>query len=109
MVEVGSFTSRGHAEMAAEMLEAHGVGAHVLGDDAGGAVPHVAVGTHGYRIAVADADADAARELLEGDDTPGDEAADARVSGLLDKGTMRVVAAVLVAVVVLGILMGELL
>ena len=109
MVEVGSFTSRGHAEMAAGMLEAHGVGANVLGDDGGGAVPHVAVGTHGYRIAVADEDADVARELLAGDEAPGDEATDAQLSGLLDKGTTRVVAALLVAVVVLGILMSELL
>lgn len=109
MVEVGSFTSRGHAEMAAGMLEAHGIAGRVLGDDGGGAVPHIAVGTHGYRIAVADEDAADARELLAGDASPDDEARDAMVSPLLRKGTMRVVAGVVVAVVVLGIVLAELL
>lgn len=109
MAEVGSFTSRGHAEMAAGMLEAHGIAGRVLGDDGGGAVPHVAVGTHGYRIAVADEDAEEARELLVGEATPGEEADDARVSALLDKQTMRVVAGVVVAVIVVTILLAELL
>lgn len=110
MVEVGSFTSRGHAEMAAGMLEAHGVRATVRGDDAGGAAPHVAVGAHGYRLAVDDEDAHVAEELLAGDvevESSGEPASSARLGVLNRPGTLRWLVAALVVVVVAGVLLGS--
>jgi hypothetical protein len=105
MAEIGSFPSRAHAEMAAGMLEAHGIGARVLGDDGGGTAPHVAMGAHGFRLAVADADADDATSLL---DAPGDGdgASGARLSPLLRKSAMRWVALGLFVLVV-GMLLVE--
>lgn len=69
MALVGSFHSRQHAEMAAAMLEGHGVRAAVAGDDAGGVAPHWTFGTSGgYAVTVPDAERDLAVELLGGDD-----------------------------------------
>lgn len=69
MAIVGSFTSRPHAAMAAAMLEAHGITAAVLGDDAGGTAPHVNMALGGgYAISVPDADRDEAVALLAVDD-----------------------------------------
>lgn len=109
MVEIGSFSSRGHAEMAAGMLEAHGIRATVRGDDAGGAAPHVAVGAHGYRLAVDDPDAEAAEELLAGDvDVDSSEPASSARLGVLNRpGMLRWLVAVLVVVVVAGVLLGS--
>lgn len=39
MALVGSFSSRPHADMAASMLQARGIRAQILGDDAGVAGP----------------------------------------------------------------------
>lgn len=105
MAEVGSFTSRGHAEMAAGMLDAHGIPAVVRGDDAGGAAPHVTVGAHGYRLAVADADVADAEALLHGDDpAPTDgSVVGARIGAMQRPGTVRVLVAGLVLVVVVGV------
>lgn len=112
MAEVGSFTSRAQAEMAAGMLGAEGIPARVLGDDAGGAVPHIAVGAHGYRLAVADEDVADAEVMLRGVDDDviaGDEdTTPVRVAVLNRKQVIRVAAAVLVAIIVIGILMNEL-
>lgn len=104
MAEVGSFGSRPHAEMAAGMLDAHGIPATVMGDDAGGAAPHVAFGAHGYRLRVADADADEARALLAADASGPDEADGPAV--LLSDGIMRTVGAVIVVLVVLAVVIG---
>lgn len=107
MVEVGSFVSRPHAEMAAGMLDANGIRAEVLGDDAGGAVPHVPMGSHGYRLRVADADADDARTLLAGeveDDGPrGEQATDAHVGAMAGLPWLRIVVAVILVVLVVGL------
>lgn len=66
MARVGSFSSRTHAEMAAGMLDAHGIPARPAADDAGGAAPHVALGAHGFAIEVPDDHADEAWSLLDG-------------------------------------------
>jgi hypothetical protein len=68
VASVGSFASRPHAEMAASMLGAHGVDARVVGDDAGGAAPHINLGSGGgYTVAVPDADRELALVLLQGE------------------------------------------
>lgn len=113
MAEVGSFTSRAHADMAAGMLDAHGVRSSVMGDDAGGALPHVAVGSHGYRLHVADEDAEEAEALLAGllDDTDRSRAADEGASSVGSMNQVRVfraVAAVTLAVLVVGLLVSVL-
>lgn len=114
MAEVGSFASRGHADMAAGMLDAHGVRASVMGDDAGGALPHVAVGSHGYRLRVADEDAEEAEALLSGlleDDASQHGAADEGASAVGSMNRARVfraVATVTLAIVVVGLLVGVL-
>ncbi len=109
MAEIGSFTSRAHAEMAAGMLDAHGVRSDVMGDDAGGALPHVAVGSHGYRLHVADADVEEAEALLEGlaDDpeATGDAAEGTASMGSMNRvAVFRAVAGVTLAVLALGVL-----
>lgn len=113
MAEIGSFTSRAHAEMAAGMLDAHGVRSDVMGDDAGGALPHVAVGSHGYRLHVDDADAEEAEALLDSlADDP--EAAGDAAEGTASMGSMnrvavfRAVAAVTLGAVLIGVLIGVL-
>lgn len=110
MAEVGSFTSRPHAEMAAGMLDANGIRAEVLGDDAGGAIPHVPMGTHGYRLWVADEDADDARTLLDGQEPAaepgGEEARDARLGALAGVPLLRLAVAVVLLVLVVGVAVG---
>lgn len=112
MAEVGSFTSRAQAEMAAGMLGAEGIVARVLGDDGGGAVPHIAIGAHGYRLAVADEDVADAEVMLRGvDDDTVDADVDTtpvQVAVLNRKQVVRVAAAVLLVVILVGILMSEL-
>lgn len=107
MVEVGSFASRPHAEMAAGMLGANGIRAQVLGDDAGGAVPHVPMGSHGYRLRVAADDADDARALLAGevaeDEPGGEQASDAQVGALAGLPWLRIVVALVLVVLVVGL------
>lgn len=110
MAEVGSFTSRAHAEMAAGMLDAHGVHANVLADDAGGALPHVPFGSHGFRVQVADRDRDEAEALLADlvDDAGDAEAPPYRVGSMDRARVLRVVAAIALVVVAVGILLGVL-
>lgn len=110
MAEVGSFTSRAQAEMAAGMLDAHGVRAEVMGDDAGGALPHVAVGSHGFRVQVADGDRDEAEALLDDlvEDTPDTDTSPAQVGSMNRARVLRLVASVTLALVAVGILIGVL-
>ncbi|HSK22368.1 MAG TPA: hypothetical protein VK906_04295 [Egicoccus sp.] len=71
MALVGSFSSRPLAELAASMLSAHGVPAHVAGDDAGGLSPDINFGSGGgYAISVRDSHRERALELLDGDPDP---------------------------------------
>lgn len=66
MQQVGTFASRQHAEIAASMLEAYGIGSMVIGDDAGGLAPHVNLGMGGgYRLAVPADRAEEASGLLD--------------------------------------------
>ena len=104
MAELGSFTSRGHAEMAAGMLQARGIPAQVLGDDAGGAIPHVALGMHGYRIGVPDDRADEAGELLAATDDVDPAPGAARRASPTWVTAGRLLLAVLVAAIVLALL-----
>lgn len=54
------------------MLSAHGVPAHVAGDDAGGVSPDINFGSGGgYAISVPDKDRELALEQLEGEPDPG--------------------------------------
>lgn len=65
MALVGSFPSRGAAELAAGMLRARGLRAEVSADDAGGIVPNVALGQGGWALSVSDGDLDEAVALLD--------------------------------------------
>lgn len=65
MALVGSFPSRGAAELAAGMLRARGLRAEVSADDLGGIVPNVAMGQGGWALSVPDADAEEAAALLD--------------------------------------------
>lgn len=67
-VRVGRFLTRAEADVARGLLEAHGIEARVLADDAAGMRPDVAFGAGGIALAVHPDDATLAQELL--DDTP---------------------------------------
>lgn len=67
-VRVGRFSNRAEADVARGLLEAHGIEARVLADDAAGLRPDVAFGAGGIALAVHPDDAELAQELL--DDTP---------------------------------------
>ncbi len=110
VAEVGSFTSRAHAEMAAGMLDAHGVRADVMADDAGGALPHVAVGSHGFRVHVADGDQAEAEALLADlvEDTADADTSPAHVGSMNRAHVLRLVGALTLAAVVVGVLIGVL-
>lgn len=64
-VAVGGFVSRSMAEFAQSYLADHGIRAEVVADDAGGAAPHFSHATGGVYLAVAEEDAQSARQLLE--------------------------------------------
>lgn len=108
VAEVGSFTSRAQAEMAAGMLDAHGVRADVMADDAGGALPHVAVGSHGFRVHVDDADRAEAEALLADlvADTVDTDTSPARVGSMNRADVLRLIAVIVLALVAVGILIG---
>jgi hypothetical protein len=63
-VRVGRFLTRAEADVARSMLEASGVPAVVLGDDAGGVHPAANYGYGGVALGVHPDDEDEARELL---------------------------------------------
>lgn len=88
------------------MLDAHGVRSDVLADDAGGALPHVAVGSHGFRVHVADEDRDEAEALLDElvDDTADADTSPASVGSLHRAGVLRVAGGVILILVVFGVL-----
>lgn len=72
MVVLRTYTSELEARLAATILEANGIPAHVLADTAGGAYPSMAL-VFPVRLLVRADDAAIAREVL---DTPGDAPAD---------------------------------
>lgn len=92
------------------MLDAHGVRAEVLGDDAGGALPHVAVGSHGFRVQVADGDRAEAEALLTHlvEDTADTDTSLPRLGSMNRARVLRVVAALILAAVVVGVLISVL-
>lgn len=61
-VIVATYNTRPQAELARARLEAEGIRAAVLGDDAGGLYPNLSPG--GVRVAVASEDEAAALEIL---------------------------------------------
>lgn len=72
-VRLGGFASRTQAVLAQGFLADQGIASSVVTDDAGGAAPFVALGSHGVALLVPTEHADRARRLLEelgGDDTP---------------------------------------
>jgi cell division protein FtsN len=62
MVAVGTYPTRGEAELAQSVLAASGIESRVVSDDAGGAYPFPLEG--GAHVLVEEADADAARKAL---------------------------------------------
>jgi hypothetical protein len=93
MVRVGRFGSRGEAEVARGMLSEHGIEARVVVDDVAGMHPELSLATGGASLAVAEDDAEEARELLG--DVP-DE-----LAGPSSGRPRRLLAALLLAVAVL--------
>lgn len=61
-VVVATYSTRPQAELARARLEAEGIRAAVLSDDAGGLYPNLSPG--GVRVAVAEEDEEAARAIL---------------------------------------------
>lgn len=103
MEVVGTFGSRGHAEMAAGMLRSQGVMAHVRGDDAGGAAPHLALlSGGGYAVLVAPVDAEDARAMLQPahDDGPSPRPPDGALVRLGRAAVVLLLAVIAVAAVV---------
>jgi hypothetical protein len=62
---VGSYVYRHEAQFAQARLEAEGIEAFVVGDDAGGMGPGIGLSTGGIRVCVAPEDAQRAAELLK--------------------------------------------
>lgn len=65
LVVVRTFPGRGAALVAQAALRAHGIPSVLSGGDAGGMLPSLAF-LHGIHLSVRAADADAARQVLEG-------------------------------------------
>lgn len=110
---VGSFASRNLAELAVTYLNANGIDATVMADDAGGQYPHITFGGRGIWLRVPAEDAEAARELFAQADaasaspsaaSPFDAAPDAGLAPLgrqrLALWAVRVAVAAVVAIVV---------
>jgi hypothetical protein len=93
MQRVGRFSSRGEADVARAMLSEHGIEARVVVDDVAGLHPELSMATGGLTLAVADEDAEEARELLA--DVPD------RLVGPSSGSPRRVVAALLLLVALL--------
>ena len=66
MIEVGSYATRGDAELAQAALAAAGITSVIAADDAGGAYPFDLAG--GARLLVDEADAGDASSILGGDE-----------------------------------------
>jgi hypothetical protein len=66
MIEVGSYPTRGDAELAQAALAAAGITSVIAADDAGGAYPFDLAG--GARLLVDEADAGDAAAILGGDE-----------------------------------------
>lgn len=76
MARIRRFTSRTEAELAASMLQAHGISAIVTSDDTGGMHPNLAYGFGGCEVRVPDEQLDMAEELLADHDDEDREGAD---------------------------------
>ena len=85
------------------MLAAHGITARVLGDDLGGAVPYLTMGTRGYALDVAAQDQEEATALLH----PPDEADLARATphppAARRAGIARLLAGLVLAIILVGL------
>lgn len=73
MARIERFTTRTEAEMARGLLEAHGIAARVVADDAGGNRPDIAYGIGGTVVEVLDEDLHEALEVLDAPAGPIDE------------------------------------
>lgn len=87
------------------MLSAHGISAHVLGDDAGGAAPHFNLGSGGgYTIQVPSRDREAAEELLQARDASGTDGETSTNSPLIARSAIgRVFAALALAALLVAL------
>lgn len=65
IVEIARYSSEFAAQTALAHLQAIGITAHMLTDDAGGAIPSLTLLTGGVRVVVRSEDAKAARSALE--------------------------------------------
>lgn len=71
IVEIARYSSEFAGQTAVARLHAVGITAHMLTDDAGGAIPSLTLLTGGVRVVVRSEDAAAARTALE--ELPEDE------------------------------------
>ena len=104
-VIVATFPTRAEARTVAQMLAGAGLDPIVVGDDAGGAIPHLTMGTSGLGVSVPANQEDAAPEFLNID-----RADRGRVTAEPDLDStaplhrwLRVAATAALAVIVLGI------
>lgn len=63
-VIVATYPTRGEAQAVAQMLTSSGFDAVLVGDDAGGAIPHLTMGVSGLSVRVPADEVDAARDYL---------------------------------------------
>lgn len=103
-VSVATYPTRAQAEMVAQMLAEAGLDADVVGEDAGGALPHLAMGIGGPTVRVSADQERAAAELLDVDlrdhsQPPADPVYE-RLAGRRRR-RLRIIGAVVLAVIVL--------
>jgi len=65
---VATFATRSEAEMAGQMLTAHGLDVALNAEDAAGVLPHLGFSTGGYTLIVAEGQEEAAQRLLTPDE-----------------------------------------
>ena len=106
-VAVASYPTRAEAQSAARMLAAAGVDAVVVGDDAGGALPHLTIGVGGSEVRVPSGQQQEALELLDVDMAePDEQVLDDPVAERRDarrRRWLQMVAAAALLIVVLGV------
>jgi hypothetical protein len=93
---VGSYPTRAVAQFASSILEGNGYEARIVGDDAGGVLPHLDAHRGGIQVEVPAEDAEDAVELLA------DLARPSTSASALGRSRWRTIVMVLLAVTVLA-------
>ena len=104
-VILATYPTRAEAQTVAQMLAGAELDAVVVGDDAGGAIPHLTIGTSGFSVSVPADQEDAAAEFLntdQADHGPVTAEPDLHSTAPMHRW-LRIAATAALAVIVLGI------